>query len=92
MYIRKGYKSKEAVLVVCNYTPVPRENYRVGAPAELYKAGGKLREVFNSNAKKYGGSGDYIAESVAVEAVPWNNRENSIKIDLAPLAVMVFAL
>ncbi|RXG15683.1 1,4-alpha-glucan branching enzyme [Leeuwenhoekiella aestuarii] len=91
-YIRKGYKSKESVLVVCNYTPVPRENYRIGAPAELYKAGGKLREVFNSNAKKYGGSGDFILESVAVEAVPWNNRENSIKIDLAPLAVMVFAL
>ena len=91
-YLRKGYKPKESVLVVCNYTPVPRENYRVGAPAELYKAGSKLKEVFNSNAKKYGGSGDYISESVAVEAVPWNNRENSIKIDLAPLAVMVFAL
>lgn len=91
-YLRKGNKPKETVLVICNFTPVPRENYRVGVPSEIYKAKSKLTEVLNTNKKEYGGSGDYLTEQVEVEAVPWNSRENSIKLDLAPLATMVFAL
>ncbi|PHQ28723.1 1,4-alpha-glucan branching protein GlgB [Leeuwenhoekiella nanhaiensis] len=91
-YLRKGNKPKETVLVICNFTPVPRENYRVGVPSEIYKAKSKLTEILNTNKKEYGGSGDYLTEQVEVEAVPWNSRENSIKLDLAPLATMVFAL
>lgn len=91
-YVRKGYKPKDSVLVICNFTPVPRDNYKIGIPEELFKKGAKLKEVFNSNAKKYGGSGDYINENLAVEAIPFNTREHSIQINLAPLAVMVFAL
>jgi len=91
-YLRKGNKPKETVLVICNFTPVPRENYRIGVPSEIYKAKSKLTEILNTNKKEYGGSGDYLTEQVEVEAVPWNSRENSIKLDLAPLATMVFAL
>ncbi|MAW95560.1 MULTISPECIES: 1,4-alpha-glucan branching protein GlgB [unclassified Leeuwenhoekiella] len=91
-YLRKGNKPKESLLVICNFTPVPRENYRVGIPSELFNAKSKLTEVLNTNKKEYGGSGDYLAEEVTVEAVPWNSRDNSIKLDLAPLATMVFAL
>ena len=91
-YLRKGNKPKESLLVICNFTPIPRENYRVGVPSEIFKANSKVDEVLNTNKVQYGGSGDYLAGEVDVEAVPWNSRENSIKLDLAPLAIMVFAL
>ncbi|WP_370175433.1 1,4-alpha-glucan branching protein GlgB [Leeuwenhoekiella palythoae] len=91
-YLRKGYDAESAVLVICNFTPVPRENYKVGVPEAFTKAGTKVKELFNSNEKKYGGSGDFIRKKVKVEATPWNGREHSITLDLAPLAVMVFGL
>ena len=91
-YLRKGYDAESAVLVICNFTPVPRENYKVGVPEAFTKAGTKVKELFNSNEKKYGGSGDFISKKVKVEATPWNGREHSITLDLAPLAVMVFGL
>ena len=91
-YLRKGYDAESAVLVICNFTPVPRENYKVGVPEAFTKANTKVKELFNSNEKKYGGSGDFISKKVKVEATPWNGREHSITLDLAPLAVMVFGL
>ena len=91
-YLRKGYDAESAVLVICNFTPVPRENYKVGVPEAFTKANTKVKELFNSNEKKYGGSGDFISKKVKVEATPWNGREHSITLDLAPLAVMVFSL
>lgn len=91
-YLRKGYDAESAVLVICNFTPVPRENYKVGVPEAFTKAGTKVKELFNSNEKKYGGSGDFISKKVKVEATPWNGHEHSITLDLAPLAVMVFSL
>jgi len=91
-YLRKGYDAESAVLVICNFTPVPRENYKVGVPEAFTKAGSKVKKLFNSNEKKYGGSGDFISKKVKVEATPWNGREHSITLDLAPLAVMVFGL
>ena len=91
-YLRKGNNPKEALVVVCNFTPVPREGYRIGVPSEIYKSKTTLKEIFNGNEKKYGGSGDYKVGQVAVEEIPWNSRENSIKIDLAPLATLVFAI
>ncbi|WP_167596758.1 1,4-alpha-glucan branching protein GlgB [Leeuwenhoekiella sp. ZYFB001] len=91
-YLRKGYDAESAVLVICNFTPVPRENYKVGVPEAFTRANTKVKELFNSNEKKYGGSGDFISKKVKVEATPWNGREHSITLDLAPLAVMVFGL
>ncbi len=91
-YLRKGHKPEESLLVICNFTPIPRENYRVGIPDAFFKAKSHLTEVLNTNKKEYGGSGDYLAGKLAVEETPWNSRQNSIKLDLAPLATMVFAL
>ena len=51
-FLRKGRDPSDTTLFVCNFTPVPRHNYRVGAPA-----GGHWREVLNSDAPLYGGSG-----------------------------------
>lgn len=91
-YMRKGEKAKETLVVICNFTPVPRENYRVGVHSDIFKSKKQLSEIFNSNASNYGGSGDYLSDAITVSNTSWNGRENSIEVSLAPLAVMVFAL
>tara|TARA_R110000751_G_scaffold70505_5_gene142997 strand:- start:267 stop:791 length:525 start_codon:yes stop_codon:yes gene_type:complete len=91
-YMRKGEKAKETLVVICNFTPVPRENYRIGVPSDIFKSNKQLSEIFNSNASNYGGSGDYLSDAITVFNTSWNGRENSIEVSLAPLAVMVFAL
>src|SRR5208283_1574554 len=50
--LRKGKSSRDKIVVVCNFTPVPRLGYRLGVPSE-----GFWRELLNSDATEYGGSG-----------------------------------
>ena len=50
-FLRRGKDSSDAIIVVCNFTPVPRHNYRVGVPV-----GGFYREILNTDASHYGGS------------------------------------
>ncbi|MDP5093244.1 MAG: 1,4-alpha-glucan branching protein GlgB [Polaribacter sp.] len=84
-YIRKGENEKDNVIVVLNLTPIPRENYRIGIP----KAG-TLKEIFNSDAKKYFGSGSFKNKNLTSEVREWNGREHSLELDLPPLAMMAF--
>jgi 1,4-alpha-glucan branching enzyme len=84
-YIRKGNNPKEDVIVVCNFTPVVRKNYRIGLPQK-----GKLVEIFNSDAEIYGGSGVGNLGKLTIENSPYDGRDYSVALDLAPLAVMVF--
>ena len=86
-YIRKGNNSKEDVIVVCNFTPVVRKNYRIGLPKK-----GKLVEIFNSDAEVFGGSGVANSGKLTIENSPYDGRDYSIELDLAPLAVMVFRI
>jgi 1,4-alpha-glucan branching enzyme len=51
-FLRRDGTADGDVLVVCNFTPVPRYNYRIGVPR-----GGRWREALNSDAGSYGGSG-----------------------------------
>ena len=84
-YIRKGENEKDNVLIVLNLTPVPRENYRIGLPKE-----GELKEVFNSDAKKYNGSGTYSNKKLISEALEWNGREHSTELNLPPLSMVAY--
>lgn len=86
-YIRKGNNPKEDVIVVCNFTPVVRKNYRIGLPKK-----GKLVEIFNSDAEVFGGSGVANSGKLTIENSPYDGRDYSIELDLAPLAVMVFRI
>jgi 1,4-alpha-glucan branching enzyme len=83
--LRKGKTEESVVVVVCNFTPVPRHNYRVGVPR-----GGLWRERLNSDAKEYGGSG--IGNMGAVEASPLacHGRPFSLTLELPPLAILFF--
>ncbi len=85
VFLRKGKKAEELLLVVCNFVPVAHEAYQVGVPLR-----GKYKEILNSDAEKYGGSGfvnPRVKQSKAVEA---DERENSITIKVAPLGIQVF--
>jgi 1,4-alpha-glucan branching enzyme len=76
----------DRLLVVMNLTPVPREDYRIGAPAE-----GRYQLRLNSDEQRYGGSGAPVEEHVVAEPVPWHGREHSLLLRLPPLAVVVLA-
>lgn len=84
-YIRKGNNEKDNLLIILNYTPIPREEYRIGLPKK-----GTLIEVFNSDATKYNGTGNYITEKLSSNNKEWNGRENSIAINLPPLGMLAF--
>jgi 1,4-alpha-glucan branching enzyme len=84
VYLRKGQRAEDVALIACNFTPVPRENYRVGVPR-----GGWWRERLNSDAAHYGGSG--IGNFGAVEASPLASHgfNHSLALRLPPLAAIV---
>jgi len=85
-YIRKGNNSDENVVVVCNLTPVYRENYRIGIPFS-----GKLETVFNSDDFKYGGSG-FEQSDLQIDSIAWDGKNYSSVMNLPGLAVFVFRI
>jgi 1,4-alpha-glucan branching enzyme len=81
-FLRQG-KGAGAVLVGCNFTPVPRVGYRLGVPF-----GGTWRELLNSDAASYGGGGMGNFGGVAAEEVPAHGRPFSLNLTLPPLGVV----
>ena len=84
-YIRKGKEENDQVIVVCNLTPVPREEYNIGVP----KAG-TLKEIFNTDSKKFNGTGNYHNKTIKTSKQAWDHRENCVTLKLPPLAMMAF--
>ncbi len=82
-FLRKGKNEGELIAIVCNFTPVPRHNYRVGVPN-----GGFWREVLNSDAPAYEGSGQGNLGGVEAAPVPYHGRLFSLNLTLPPLAVV----
>jgi 1,4-alpha-glucan branching enzyme len=81
--LRKGKSSKQQVVVVCNFTPVPRIGYRLGVPTP-----GFWRELLNSDAKEYGGSGMGNFGGVLAEKQEVHGRPYSLNLILPPLAAV----
>jgi 1,4-alpha-glucan branching enzyme len=73
------------LLIVCNFTPVPRENYLLGVPRPGY-----WKEALNSDASFYGGSGMGNYGGVDSHPVPAHGRYHAIRITLPPLAILFF--
>ncbi|HJS74027.1 MAG TPA: 1,4-alpha-glucan branching protein GlgB [Vicinamibacteria bacterium] len=84
-FLRRAKTAGDLILAVCNFTPVPRHNYRVGAPR-----GGVWVEVLNSDAKIYGGSGQ--GNQGGIEAAPTgaHGRRYSLNLVLPPLSTVFF--
>jgi 1,4-alpha-glucan branching enzyme len=86
-YLRRSADTGEFAVVVCNFTPVVRERYRVGVPVP-----GLYREVLNTDAAVYGGSNVGNAGAVVADAFGWNGRPYSLLLTLPPLATLVLSL
>ncbi len=71
------------LVAVCNFTPVVREDYRIGVPFP-----GLYREVFNSDRLEYGGSGCVNSGPLPAGSLWWHNQPCSLQLTLPPLAVV----
>jgi len=84
-FLRQGADGAPPLLIVCNFTPVPRYNYRVGVPG-----GGRWRELLNSDAGDYGGSGMGNQGGAEAQPMPYEDLSHSLTLILPPLAVLFF--
>jgi 1,4-alpha-glucan branching enzyme len=85
VYLRRGEDPSDYLLVACNFTPVVRQNYRLGVPE-----GGWYDEVFNSDSQYYGGSNVGNYPGLMAELSESHGRPFSVSMTLPPLAVVVF--
>jgi 1,4-alpha-glucan branching enzyme len=83
--IRKGHTAEDMLLAVCNFTPVTHFKYSIGVPQS-----GFWRELLNSDATEYGGSGQGNMGGVEATPTPLHGRPYSITFVLPPLAIVFF--
>lgn len=83
-FIRKD-KEDHMLIVGCNFTPIPRYNYRIGVNEK-----GTYQEVFNSDLRCYGGSDTKNVGDIQTEEPGWNFKKYALRVVLPPLAVVVF--
>ena len=84
-FLRKGRSPDDVMLIACNFTPVPRHNYRLGVPG-----GGFWREALNTDAADYGGSGQGNLGGMEAAPIPCHGRAYSLNLTLPPLAAVFF--
>jgi 1,4-alpha-glucan branching enzyme len=84
-FLRRGQNSNDQLLFVCNFTPVVRQNYRVGVPLE-----GHWKEILNSDAPLYGGSGQGNFGGLSTVPLPIHGRPFSLNMTLPPLGIVIF--
>jgi 1,4-alpha-glucan branching enzyme len=82
-FIRKGESTDELIMAVCNFTPVPRYNYRIGVPR-----GGFWHEVLNSDSALYQGSGVGNAGGAEALPIPSHGKYYSLSLTLPPLGIL----
>jgi 1,4-alpha-glucan branching enzyme len=82
-FLRKAKDQNNHILCLCNLTPVPRYDYRVGVPGEGY-----YRELLNSDASAYGGSNLGNAGGLQTSALPSHGMPHSLAVTLPPLSVL----
>jgi 1,4-alpha-glucan branching enzyme len=86
-YMRFAEDHGDFVVVVCNFTPVVRHNYRIGVPHAGY-----YRELLNSDATAYSGSGVGNLGGAQTEPIAWHVHGQSLNLTLPPLAILVLKL
>jgi 1,4-alpha-glucan branching enzyme len=84
-FLRKGRNPEELILVVANFTPVVQHNYRVGVPRS-----GFWKEILNSDATDYWGSGQGNLGGVEATPLSFHGRFSSLNLTLPPLGIMFF--
>jgi 1,4-alpha-glucan branching enzyme len=84
-FLRCGKDNDEPLLIICNFTPVPRRNYKIGVPKAGY-----WKELLNSDAITYGGSGQGNLGGVEASPVSAYGFYHSVSLTLPPLSILVF--
>ncbi|OAQ42412.1 glycogen-branching enzyme [Pedobacter psychrophilus] len=84
VYARKGYHSKDDLIIALNLTPVPRTNYRFGVPKN-----GIYKEIFNSDGHDFWGSGIKNPDKKS-EEIGSHWKSNSIEVNIPPLGMVIF--
>lgn len=82
-YIRRGKRPVDTLLIIINFQPVERRNYRIGVPRP-----GVYEEIFSSETIEYGGSG-FHNEPMKTTKKEWHNQANSLELTLPPLGFLV---
>ncbi|MCD7955608.1 MAG: 1,4-alpha-glucan branching protein GlgB [Lachnospiraceae bacterium] len=85
VFLRRGAAGSDDLLVVCNFSPVAHEKYQIGVPY-----GGKYKEIFNSDATSFGGSGKTNPRVKASKKEICDDREDSIRIQVPPMGIVIF--
>ena len=84
-FLRTSRDGSQSLLVVCHFTPVLREGYRLGVPSS-----GAWQEVLNTDSTYYGGSNAGNRGRVEAEEVPFHRQPYSVQLTLPPLSAVVF--
>ncbi len=84
-FLRRGSVPEEQIVVIANFTPVVRANYRVGVSINGY-----WRELLNSDAETYGGSGQGNLGGVEAGPIAWHGQQLSLNVTVPPLAIVMF--
>ncbi len=86
-YVRKGKKASDQLVIVCNFTPITHTAFRAGVPGA-----GTYTEVLNSDAAKFGGTGEHAnTKPIKADKKEWDGKDHSIEFTLPPLGVVAFS-
>lgn len=87
LFMRKGWKNEDTLVVACNFTPAVRHDYRIGVPTK-----GTWKEIFNTDNLRYSGSGVLNQGLMVTKPVKYHGKDYSVAVTLPPLAVVVLKL
>ena len=83
-FIRKGKDWRDMLIIVCNFTSAVHKGYRIGAPLDT-----SYKEVFNTDADKYGGNNVTNGAVIQADNIPWQNKPYSITLRIPPLSTII---
>ncbi|WP_026566817.1 1,4-alpha-glucan branching enzyme [Bacillus sp. UNC41MFS5] len=83
-FIRKGKKESDLLIIVCNFTEVVYENFKVGVPSYAY-----YNEIFNSDAVSFGGSGQINKKKIKSVEKPFHNQPSHLEMTIPPFGISI---
>ena len=82
-FMRMGKDPEDFIIILCNFTPVVYDSYRIGVPKK-----GQYVELFNSDMDYFGGSGQSNPNALTADSLPWHNQPHSLALKVPPLATL----
>ena len=83
-FIRKGKKDDELLVIVCNFTGIHYQDYKIGIPTA-----GEYREIFNSDKEEFGGAGFINKKTLKAMEVPFHGRSFSVDLTIPSFGILI---